>query len=152
MSSLCIKKCFNAFMYDQTLPHGRKHFCFYCLQAYSTEEILQRHIKDCLKINCKQRIKMPKRGEYVRFKYYERKIKSPFMIYKNFESILVAEDNGKQNLDDSYTNKYLKHVYVLMISLVKLLSHNYENTVYNFISSIIEESSKYCTDITKKIL
>ena len=27
------------------------------------------------------------------------------MIYLDFKSILVPEDNGKQNLDDSYTNK-----------------------------------------------
>ena len=32
------------------------------------------------------------------------------MIYVDFESILVSEDNGKQNLNESYTNKYKKHV------------------------------------------
>ena len=31
------------------------------------------------------------------------------MIYPDFGSILVSEDNGKQNPDDSYTNKYQKH-------------------------------------------
>ena len=41
---------------------------------------------------------MPKRGEYVKLKSYERKIKSPFItIYADFESILVPDDNGKQN-------------------------------------------------------
>ena len=51
---------------------------------------------------------MPKEGEYVKFKNYERKVKSPFMIYVDFESILEAEE--KQNSDESYTNKYQKHV------------------------------------------
>ena len=37
-------------------------------------------------------IKMPITSEYVRFKNYEREIKSPFMIYAVFEQILVAED------------------------------------------------------------
>ena len=32
-------------MYDHTLHRGRKHFTDYCLQAFSTEEILKRHIK-----------------------------------------------------------------------------------------------------------
>ena len=32
------------------------------------------------------------------------------MIYADFESILVPEDNGKQNPNESYTNKYQKHV------------------------------------------
>ena len=31
---------------------------------------------------------MPKKGEYVKFKNNERKIKSPFIIYEDFESIL----------------------------------------------------------------
>ena len=39
----------------------KKHFCRYCLQAFSTKEILKRHIKDCFKINGKQRIIMPKK-------------------------------------------------------------------------------------------
>ena len=44
-------------------------------------------------------IKMPKKGENVRFKIYERKIKSLFMIYADFECIIVPKDNWKQNLD-----------------------------------------------------
>ena len=51
---------------------------------------------------------MPKKGEYVKFKNYERKIKFSFMIYAGFENILVQEDNGKQNPDKSYTNKNKK--------------------------------------------
>ena len=48
---------------------------------------------------------MYKKDKYVTFKNYERKIKSQFMIYADFESILVPKDNGKQN-PDAYTNKY----------------------------------------------
>ena len=39
---------------------------------------------------------MPKKGEYVKFKNYERKIKSPFMICPDFESFLppkIMESN-----------------------------------------------------------
>ena len=32
-------------------------------------------------------------------------MKSPFMIYPNFESILESENNDKQNPNESYTNK-----------------------------------------------
>ena len=72
------------------------------------------HIKDCFKINDKQRIKIPKQGEYVTLKNYERKIKSPLMINANFESILVPEDNQKQNPNGSYTNKYQKILLAVM--------------------------------------
>ena len=40
---------------------------------------------------------MSKKGENVKFKNFERKVKSTFMNYADFESILVPEDNGKQN-------------------------------------------------------
>ena len=32
------------------------------------------------------------------------------MIYVDFESILIPENNVKQNPDKSYTNKYQNHV------------------------------------------
>ena len=74
---------------------------------------------------------MPKKGEYVRFKKFERKIHSPFMIYAYFESILVPEDNEKQ-IQKSLIRTNIKSIllavmtinwYMLMISLVILLSH-----------------------------
>ena len=40
-------------------------------------------------------IQMSKEGDYVKFKNYERKIKSPFMIYTDFESIIVPEFNER---------------------------------------------------------
>ena len=80
-------------MCDYALNRGRKDFCCYCLHAFVTEEILKRHIKDYFKINGKEPIKMSRKGEYVIFKNFERKIKSPFIIYADFESFLVTENN-----------------------------------------------------------
>ena len=103
-------KEFNTFMYNQTLHHGRKHFCRFCLQSFNTAQILERRIDDCFKINGKKMVKMAKNWETVKFKNYTRKIKSPFMIYADFESTLVLENNEKQNPDEYYTNKYQNHV------------------------------------------
>ena len=54
-------------MYNHTFNRGRKHLSGYCLQTFSTEEILKQHINDCVKFNGKQRIKMLK-NKYVKFK------------------------------------------------------------------------------------
>ena len=54
-----------------------------------------------LKLMVKKMFKMPKQGEYVKIKNYESKIKLTFMIYADFESNLVPEDNGKKESDDS---------------------------------------------------
>ena len=59
----------------------------YCLRGFIAEEILKRHIKDCFKINSKQTIKMPKKRDYVKFKNFERKMKSPFIIYADFDTV-----------------------------------------------------------------
>ena len=50
-------------------------------------------------------IKMPKKGEFIKFKNYEREIKSPFINYADYPD--CAE---KHNLDEPYTDKYHKHV------------------------------------------
>ena len=85
-------------------------------------------------------------------------MKSLFMIYEDFESILVPEDNGKQNPSESYTNKYQKHVACSYGSKVVCVDDKFskpfksylgKHAVYNFISSMIEES-KYCSDIMKE--
>ena len=88
-------------MYDHSLHRGRTNICRYCLHAFITEENLKRHIKDCFKINSKQTIKMPNKGEYVKFKNFEKNIELSFMIYTHFE---------KQNRNESYTKKYQKHI------------------------------------------
>ena len=136
-------------MYYHLLHRERKHICRYCLHVFITEDILKRHIKDCFKINGKQTIKMPKKSEYVKFKNFERKINPLFMIYANLESILVSEDNEKQNWNESYTNKYQEHIafrydYKLECADYKFSepSESYlgEDAVYYLISSMIEES------------
>ena len=78
---------------DHTWHHRRKNFCRYCLQAFSAEEILKSHIKDCFKINGKQRIIKPKKDKFVKLSNYEGKIKSLFIICADFENILVPEKN-----------------------------------------------------------
>ena len=76
-------------MYDHRIHCRRKHFCRYCLKAFSTKKKLKCHVMDCFKVNSKQLIKIPENGECVKFKDFERKIKSPFKIYADFDIILA---------------------------------------------------------------
>ena len=83
--------------------------------------------------------------------------KNKVTIDADFESILVQENNGKQNPEKSVTNKYQKHIacknilainyYVLMTNLVK--TYLGKNAVYNFTNNMIEESN-YCSDVVKE--
>ena len=101
---------------------------------------------------------MPKNGEHVKFKHFRRKINSAFRICADFESVLVLEDNGKQNQNESYTNKYQKHVACSCDNKLVCVydkfsksfkSHLGEDTVYKPFSSMIEES-KYWGDVMRK--
>ena len=74
---------------------------------------------------------MHKKGEFVKFKNYERKIKSPFIIYANFESILMPEKIEKQNLIQTDIKNILlavmdKNQFVPILSLMRLLKHSQE--------------------------
>ena len=64
------------------------------------------------------------------------------MIYVDFESIIVLEDNEKQNPKESYTNKYQKHI---------ACSYGYKIVCVDdkYINSMIEEN-KPASDMIKK--
>ena len=97
-------------MYNHDLHRGKNHFCCYCLQVFSIKELLRHSIKNCFIINSKEKIIIPKNGEYVKFKNCEKKFKSLFIIHANFEGILMPKTNGKENPEEPFTNKYQEHI------------------------------------------
>ena len=66
LSMILIRSCIIIFCIAE-------NFCRYCLQAFSTEEILKHHIKDSFKINGKQRIIMPKKANMLNSKIMREK-------------------------------------------------------------------------------
>ena len=102
---------------------------------------------------------MPKKTNLLDSKIMKEK-NSSFIIYADFKSILVPEDNGKENPEEPYTNKYQKDIacrygYKLVCVDDKFsnLFKTYfgEDAVYNFINDVIEER-KYCSDVMKNFL
>ena len=61
-------------------------------------------------------VKMPKKGEFARFKNYERKIKSSFIIYTDFEGISVQENNEKQNPEE-YIQTNIKNILLAVMAI-----------------------------------
>ena len=53
---------------------------------------------------------MPKKGEYVQFENLERKIKSPYIIYADFESILEWKTKSRRVLDKQISKNILLEV------------------------------------------
>ena len=52
-------KDFNRFMFNQTKHEHKKNFCMYCLQCFSSEEVLNNHNNNCIQVNGTQAVKMP---------------------------------------------------------------------------------------------
>ena len=151
-------KNFNKFMFDQTKHNCKKHFCMYCLQCFSREDVLTEHIKNCLSINGKQAIKMPEKGQHVSFRNYHKQIPIPFVIYADFEAITEKVHGCLPNNEKSYTQAYQKHIdcgygYKLVCHYDDKFSKPVqvfrgENAVYNFMEKMIEEV-EWCKTIMK---
>ena len=70
----------------------------------------------------------------------------------------MPENNGKKNPEESYTNKYQKHIACSYVCKLVCVDEKFskpfktylgEDSVYNFINSMIEES-RYCSDVIKR--
>ena len=160
-------KDFNKFMYQQTKHKERKHFCMHCLQCFSSERVLNNHKENCIIINGKQAINMPKKGENVlKFNNFHKQLPVPFVIYADFEAITKkvqgceqSEEMKNEKNKRSYTEAYQTHEdcgcgYKVVCCYDDKYSKDIciyrgENAVYRFMEQMLEEV-KYCKDVIKK--
>ena len=96
-------------MYNQTKHKEKKNFCMYCLQCFSSEDILTKPKENCITINGKQAIKMPKKGKHIYFENFHKQLPVPFVIYADFEAITKKVQGCRPNNDKSSTESYQSH-------------------------------------------
>ena len=96
-------------MRNHTKHHGTKEFCMHCLQAFSTKEVLAKHKENCLSINGKQGIQMPKKGSKVQFQDHHRQMPALFVVYADFEAITEKLSSCQPSAEKSFTEKYQQH-------------------------------------------
>ena len=153
-------KDFNRFMFNQTKHEHRKHFCMYCLQCFSSEEVLKNHKDNCIQLNGEQAIKMPdKSNNTLKFNNFNKQQPVPFVIYADFEAITEKISGCKPNNNKSYTDNYQKHTdcgfgYKVVCCYddkytQPLKIYRGEKAVYTFLEYMLDEV-KYCKNIMKK--
>ena len=152
-------KDFNKFMYKQTKHEHKKYFCMYCLQCFSREDVLNEHKNNCILINGKQSINMPKKGDKVVFKNHHKQLPVPFVIYADFEALTEKIHGCKPNNEKSYTEAYQKHTdcgygYKVVCCYDDKYSkpvqiYRGENAVYKFMENMLQEVD-WCKSIMKK--
>ena len=139
----------------------------YCLQRFSSENILVKHTNNCSTINGKQAINIPKKAENIlKFDNFHKQLHVPFVIYANFEAIMKkvqgcrqSEETKKEKEKRSYTEAYKTHedcgygykvIYCYRDKHSKpIKTYLGENTAYKFMEKMLEEV-EYCKGIIKK--
>ena len=100
-------------MNDHSLHRGRKHLSWYCVHAFITGEIFIRHILVVLELMVNTGLRCIKRVNILNSKILKERQSHnliQFMIYADFELILVREEIGMQNPNEFNTKQYQKHV------------------------------------------
>ena len=69
-------------MFHKTKNKNKKWFCRSCLQCFSRESVLEKHIENCLSINGKQSVNLEE--GLIEFESYFNQIPVPFKIYADF--------------------------------------------------------------------
>ena len=150
---------FNKFMHRQTKHDGKKYFCMYCLQCFSSEDVLTKHTPNCISINSVQGVKMPSEKEFISFRNFWKEQAVPFVIYADFEAITEKVESCQQTDKKSYTNVYQNHIdcgygYKVVCCYnddFTSPTHVYrgENAVYKFLEDMLKEVQN-CKEIVRK--
>ena len=97
-------KNFGRLLHDQTKHDGKKYPCERCLRICSSQRVLDEHLEDCEGIEGKPKDQMPTEdNKFISFKNIQNQIKSPYVIYADFESINKPVDTVINNPEKSST-------------------------------------------------
>ena len=95
-------------MTSETNHHNKKHFCWYYLRCLSLSKVLECHAKKCLAVNHIKSVSLPEEDASINFQNFKRLTKAPFIIYGDFECVLVPSTDNI-NFGPN-TKKYQDHV------------------------------------------
>lgn len=131
----------------------------YCLQCFSSDDVLNNHETNCKVINGKQAIKMPDKDyNTLKFHNFHEQLAVPFLIYDDFEAVTENMQGCQPNNDKSYTEVYQKHKdcgfgYKVVCRYNDKYSkpaqiYRGENALHKFMEKMLEV--QWCRKITKK--
>ena len=101
---------------DVSKHHGKRHFCYRCLNSFHSVKSLEKHKEYCQN-NEAVKIEMPIRVDdegntfpvYIKFNHFHKKMRVPFVVYADFECFTEKIDTCQPNDNKSFTNRYQKH-------------------------------------------
>ena len=149
-------KDFNTFIYDHTLHCGKNVFAVIVYRVSVQKKYQKFILKIPLKLMANKGLQHLKKVNMLNSEIMKKK--SRLIISGDFDSILVSENNEKQNPEESYTNKYQKHIACCygykFVCVDDKFSKPFKTNLgkdftNNLVNSMIKES-RYCSDVMKK--
>lgn len=109
-SHFCWIKDLNRLLKKQASKHNGPIFlCDRCLHYFYSDMKLRNHLIDCMKQNeCAVRLP-PVSHNVLRFTKFNKKLRAPFCIYADLESILLPANEGDAFCVGGNTHAYQKH-------------------------------------------
>ena len=129
--------------------------CYRCLNALSSQAALENHQVFC-KDHLVARAVMPQKGEKLRFTQYEKQLRTPYVIYADFESLIVPYAQPK-NIGNR-TTQNAEHVpcsaaYIVVRSdgtVTDTFQHTGEDAVEKFLISLEQQEVTIREDLENR--
>ena len=101
----CLVRNLSRLLASLAKHDGKRFYCNYCLHGFKRQDLLEQHEPHCRK-NGPQKIKLPNEdNDILYFKDVHKQLKVLFVIYADFESILIPCTQENLNDDASYAQK-----------------------------------------------
>ena len=96
----------------RTKHNGSTHVCPYCLYCFSEAHLLTAHLSDC-SIHPEQKVEYPSPDDpekiIKKFKAIAKTLPVPFVLYADFEAILVPAEENKESASNTKVRQLHKH-------------------------------------------
>ena len=134
-----------------TKHNGEHFYCNYCLHRFSRRDLLDTHLPYC-QMHKPQRIQMPQEGKNIlKFENVHFQAKTSFVIYADFESVLVKHDSCSVNPITSSSEAIASHIpcgYAYVVigpngeAIEPPVVYRGQDAVDHFLSAIEEEGKE----------
>ncbi|GFW95212.1 c2H2-type domain-containing protein [Trichonephila clavipes] len=153
----CLIRNFSRLIGDLSKHRCKTHICYRCLHRFCREDLLQEHLNYCKNVS-PQKIKMPSPDRnLLLFQKIEFQHKVPFIIYADFESILIPYHSAQPTNQSAYTEKIARHkpcgyAYVVIDANGKMLKpitvYRGPDAATHFINNLIKEKDNITPMLT----
>ena len=143
----CLIKDLNKMLYNQSKHKARKYFCTNCLHGFNKQSLLDNHKVICTKHDPMTIVMPTEENALMTFTAIEKMLKVPFVIYADFECVLVEVENGQGGIK----NEHIPCGYSYLVVSSIEGDEDYEIETYSG-ANVMESFFENLIDVTDKLI